>query len=100
MVFSRNYLIRTKTVINYIPLEQVLYFQYLGCNITYEEDIDRNYNINKYQCIYGTIKSIFQNKTLKEMQLKFYKAAQIHTLLSDSVCCVFKKGVSHTTEIV
>lgn len=55
MVFNGKYSIKSKRSLNKKPIEQVLHFSYLGCNIGY----DYNNNVtqlNNYQAMCGTMK--------------------------------------------
>ena len=58
MVFKGKHPISsTITVIDKV-LKQISYFQYLGCDITYQFDEDIERKINRFQTIYPTIKRI------------------------------------------
>ena len=62
-------------------IEQVSHFQYLGCDITFEEEQDINKKINTYQHICGTIRRTIKGKTRRETQMKFYKVMALPTVL-------------------
>lgn len=40
MTFHGKFPIRTKLMIDYIPIEQMSHLKYLGCDVTYENDQD------------------------------------------------------------
>lgn len=92
MAFLGSNPIRTKIVIEDQVLEQVSHFQYLGCDITYDEDKDIKNKVNTFQRICGTIRRTLKNKTRKETQIKFYKVMAVPTVLYGSECWVPKKN--------
>lgn len=52
--------VRAKIIINSKPIEQVLHFNYLGCDISYNYDNDIDRKLNKYQSMCGTIRRTFK----------------------------------------
>ena len=53
-------------------IEQVRYFNYLGCNISYCERKEVNNKVNKFRGMCGTISRTLKKKTQLSTQIKFY----------------------------
>jgi hypothetical protein len=85
-----KYPIRTKILIYNETIEQVSYFNYLGCDATYEINNDIQNKLNKCRQIYGIIVKTLKGKARKEMQIKFYKMMGVPTLLYGSEIWIFK----------
>jgi hypothetical protein len=54
MAYKGKFPVRSKINIDNCPLEQVRYFNYLGCDVTYDQDEDVNNILLKFQNICGT----------------------------------------------
>ena len=75
---------RTKIVMNVKIIEQVRYFNYLGCNISYCERKEVNNKINKFQRMCGTLSITLKGKTQLSTQIKFYKVMAVPVLMYGS----------------
>jgi hypothetical protein len=71
--------------------EQVKHFNYLGCDITHDQDGDLNRRVQKSRNICGATRRNLNWKTRKETQLEFYKTTAAPTLLYDAEAWVIKK---------
>lgn len=81
MAFCGKDHIRSKIVLNNTTLEQVSNFNYLGCDVTYNNNsADVEKNVQKYQAICGTISRTLKNKTRKDTAIKFYKTMAVPIL--------------------
>lgn len=80
MAFKGKYPIRTKIVIDEIIIEQVKYFKYLGCYISYERDIDLDKKLNNFRNVCGTIHRSLKNKTRKDTRIKFFNTIAVPML--------------------
>ena len=91
MAFKGKQLLHTKIEIDGSILEQVIQFNYLGCELSLdgEPDFDRK-KINRFQTICGTIRK-YLKKTRTDTQMKFYKAVARPTLLYGSETWLIKK---------
>jgi hypothetical protein len=56
MAFKGKFPVRSKINIENCPLEQVGNFNYLGCDVSYDQDEDVNNKLHKFQNIFGTIR--------------------------------------------
>jgi hypothetical protein len=56
VVFKGKFPVRTKIIIEYKPLEQVNHFKYLGYDVTFLEETEKDSKIKKFQNICGTIR--------------------------------------------
>jgi hypothetical protein len=63
--------IKIKIVINERILEQVLNFNYLGCNMGLNREMDINVKLQRFQKICGTIKRTSTGKVRKRLLLRF-----------------------------
>jgi hypothetical protein len=81
-----------KINIDNCPLEQVRHFNYLGCDVTYDQDEDIHNKLHKFQNICGTIWRNLKKKTRKDKQLKFYKTMPVPVLMYGSEAWVIKKN--------
>ncbi|KAJ4444055.1 hypothetical protein ANN_05844 [Periplaneta americana] len=80
MAFIGKYQIRSKIILNNMILEQVRHFNYLGCDISFDEERDLKQKVHRFQSICGTIKRTLKNKTRKDTVLKFYKTMAVPVL--------------------
>lgn len=80
MAFIGKYQIRSKIILNNMILEQVRHFNYLGCDISFDEERDLKQKVHKFQSICGTIKRTLKNKTRRDTVLKFYKTMAVPVL--------------------
>jgi hypothetical protein len=62
MAFHGKYPITINIIIDNNPIEQISHFRYLGCDVMYRTDNDKNNNIKKLKAICGSIRG-----TLKEI---------------------------------
>jgi hypothetical protein len=100
MAFWGKHPIRSKIVLQDQLLEQVSYLNYLGCEISKENDIDKK--LGRFQMLCGTTHRTLKNKTRKEKRLKFYKRMAIPALMYRSEIWVPTKKVQtriQSTEI-
>jgi hypothetical protein len=80
LAFKRKHLVGSKTEIDGSILEQVKQFNYLGCELSLDRELDFDKNINKFQSICGTIRKHLK-KTSTDIQIKFYKVVARPALL-------------------
>jgi hypothetical protein len=73
--------IRSKIVLQHQPLEQVSYLNYLGCEISKENNRDIDKKLGRFQMLCGPVHRTLKNKTRKEKRLKFYKTMAIPALM-------------------
>lgn len=81
MAYKGKYPVRTKIVIEGKSIEQVKYFKYLGCHISFERDIDLDKRLNKFRNICGTIHRHLKNKTRIETRIKFFNTVAVPVLM-------------------
>ncbi|XP_075210156.1 protein spaetzle 4-like [Lycorma delicatula] len=91
MAFLEKFPIKSKIILGDKILEQVSHFNYLGCDITYENDRDCNKKISRFQAICGTIRRTLHRKVLNETQMKFYKVMAVRALLYGSEGWILSK---------
>jgi hypothetical protein len=91
MAFWGKYPRRSKIVVENKIVEQVSHFNYLGCDVTYNEDKDCDKKLHKFQAICGTIRRTLQRKARNETQIKFYKVMAVPTILYGSEVWVTKE---------
>jgi hypothetical protein len=65
MAFKGKFPVRSKINIDNCPLEQVRHFNYLGCDVTYDQDEDVNNKLHKFQNICGTIRRNLKKENKK-----------------------------------
>ena len=70
---------RSKIEIDGSILEQVKQFNYLGCKLSLDGELDFDKNINKFQGICGYIRKNLK-KARTDTQMKFYKVVARPTL--------------------
>ena len=80
MAFHGKYPVRTKICINDNILEQVTTFNYLGCDIGFDDDNDVKKKLHRFQMICGTIRRTLGKRVTPETQIKFYKTMAIPVL--------------------
>jgi hypothetical protein len=76
MDFCGKWLVRSKLILGNQLIEQVSKFNYLGCQLSYQGEVDVNHKLEKFNYICGTIKRT-RKKTRTETQIKFYKVMAI-----------------------
>ena len=81
MAFKGIYPVRTKIVIDGIIIEQVKYFKYLGCHISFERDIDLDEKLNSFRHICGTIHRHLKNHARKDTRIKFFNTVAVPVLM-------------------
>jgi hypothetical protein len=84
MAFRGKYPVRTKTVIGNHVLEEARNFNYLGCDVSYNQDEDVMNKLLRFQGISRTIKRQLKNKTRRQTQLKFHKVMAVPMLFYGS----------------
>jgi hypothetical protein len=67
----------SKLILDNQPIEQVSKFNYLGCQLSYQGEVDVNHKLEKFNYRCGNIKRNLKNKTRTEIQIKFYKVKAI-----------------------
>jgi hypothetical protein len=72
---------RNKTLGKNWIVEKVSDFNYLGCNVTYNNDEHLNKKIRTFRSICGIISRTLKMKIRKEKFLKFYKVMAVPVLL-------------------
>jgi hypothetical protein len=90
MDFKGKHLVRSKIEIDLSIFEQVKQFNYLGCELSLDRELDFNKKINRFQSICGIIRKHLK-KTRRDTQIKFYKVAARPTLLYGSEIWVTTK---------
>jgi hypothetical protein len=90
MAFKGEHLVRSKIEIDGSILEQIKRFNYLGCELSLDRELDFDKRINKFQSICGTIRKHLK-KTRTDTQMKFYKVVVRPTLLYGSETWVTTK---------
>jgi len=80
MAFRGKHLVRSKIETDGSILEQVKRFNYLGCELSLDGELDFDKKINIFQGICGTIRKHLK-KPRTDTQMKFYKVVVRPTLL-------------------
>jgi hypothetical protein len=93
MAFWGNHPVRSKIVLQDQLLEQVSYLNYLGCEISKENDKCIDKKLGRFQMLCCTVHRTLKNKTRKETRLKFYKTMAIPALMYESEIWVSTKKV-------
>jgi hypothetical protein len=83
MAFKGKHLLHSKIEIDGSILEQVKQFNYLGCKLSLDRELDFDKRINRFQITCGTIRKHLK-KTRTDTQMKFYKVVARPTLLYGS----------------
>lgn len=78
--------IRNKIVIENQIIEQITNFNYLGCNVGMDRELDINRKISRYQQFCGTITRTLLGKCQRDTLLKFYKVIAIPMLMYGAEC--------------
>jgi hypothetical protein len=73
MAFCSKWPVRCKLIVDNQSIEQVSKFNYVGCQLSYQGEVDINHKLQKFNCMCGTIKRTLKNKTRTETQIRFYK---------------------------
>ncbi|XP_075213694.1 uncharacterized protein LOC142319905 [Lycorma delicatula] len=84
MEFMGKFPVRSKIVLGDKILERMSHFNYLGSDVTYENDGNCDKNVSRFQAICGTIRRTLHRKLLNETQMKLYKVMAVPTLLYGS----------------
>jgi hypothetical protein len=84
MAFWGKHPIQSKIVLQDQSLEQVSYLNYLGCEISKENDRDIDKKLERFQMLCGSIHRTLKKKTRKETRLKFHKTVAIPALMYGS----------------
>ena len=80
MTFKGSHPVRSKIILENKTIEQVSKFNYLGCDISFVNEIDVNNKINKFSYITGTLKRSLRNKARKDSIMKLYKTMAVPTI--------------------
>jgi hypothetical protein len=72
MAFKGKRLVRSKIEIDGSILEQVKQFNYLGCELSLDKELDFGKKVKRFQSICCTIRKHLK-KTRTDTQMKFYK---------------------------
>ncbi|NSM56166.1 RNA-directed DNA polymerase [Wolbachia endosymbiont of Atemnus politus] len=92
MAFLGNDPVRSKIVINNRIVEQVNKFKYLGCTLSYEDEIDIEIKLMNYTKITGLINKVFKpNQVQKHTRTRIYNTIAKPTLLYGSETWTQKK---------
>jgi hypothetical protein len=62
MAFCDKWPIRSKLILDNQPVEQVFRFNYLGCQFSYQGEVDVDHKLGKFNYMCGTIKQTLKNK--------------------------------------
>ena len=77
MAFKGPYPVRSKILLENKIIGQVSKFNFLGCEITFKNEIDINNKLNKFSYITGTLKRTLKNKARKDSIIKLYKTMAV-----------------------
>jgi hypothetical protein len=77
MAFCGKRLVRSKLILDNQPIEQVSRFNYLGCQLSYQDEVDVNQKLEKFNYMCSTIKRTPKNKIRTETHIKFYKVMAV-----------------------
>lgn len=91
MAFTGKHPTRSKIVIDNKVLEQVSKYTYLGCDISYSEDLDIEKKIGKFQVVCGNISRTLGKQARRETIMKFYRIMAAPVLLYGSESWVTTK---------
>ncbi|XP_039275024.1 uncharacterized protein LOC120349129 [Nilaparvata lugens] len=91
MAFKGKYPIRSKIVIDNKVLEQVSQFSYLGCEISYKDELDVEKKVGRFQMICGSISRTLGKKATTSTIMKCYKTMAAPLLLYGSESWVTSK---------
>ena len=80
MAFKGKHLVHSKIEIDGSILEKVKQFNYFGCELSLDRELDFDKKIKRFQSICGTIRKHLK-KTHTDTQTKFYKVIARPTLL-------------------
>jgi hypothetical protein len=90
MAFKGKHLVRSKIEIDGSILEKVKQFNYLGCELSLDRELDFDKKIKRFQSICGTIRKHLK-KARTDTQIKFYKVVARPTLIYGSETWVTTK---------
>jgi hypothetical protein len=85
-----KHLVRSQIVKDGSILEQVKQFNYLGCELSLDRELDFDKKVKRFQIICSTIRKHL-NKTRTDPQMKFYKVVARPKLLYGSEIWVTAK---------
>lgn len=81
MEFCSKKSMRNKLIITSEPVEQDSEFNYPGCNISFNYEMDINSKLSKCLSISGVIRRSLQERTGRKALLKFYNIMAVPLLL-------------------
>jgi hypothetical protein len=80
MAFQRKHPVRITIIINDLVLEQVSFFKFLACDLSFDYDDDLNNRLSRFQNMCATIRRTLKHRARKNVLLKFYKKVAMRTL--------------------
>jgi hypothetical protein len=81
MAFHGKYQIRSKKMLISKTIGQIQYFNYLGCDISFNCEHDLRQNMYRFQYVCGTMKRTLRNKTRKDTMLVYYEGIVVPVLM-------------------
>jgi hypothetical protein len=77
MALCGKWPVRSKLILDNQPIEYISKVNYLGCQLSYQGEVDVNHKLEKFNYICGTIKRTLKNKSRTETQITFYKVVAV-----------------------
>jgi hypothetical protein len=77
MAFCGKWPVRSELILDNQPIEQVSQFNYLGCKLSYQGEVDVSHKLQKFNYMCGTTKRTLKNKTRTETKIKFHKVMTV-----------------------
>jgi uncharacterized GH25 family protein len=77
ITFCGKWQVRSKLILDSQPTEQVSKFNYLGCQLSCQDEVDVNHKLEIFNYMCGTIKRTLKNKTRTEKHITFYKVMAV-----------------------
>ncbi|XP_075210534.1 uncharacterized protein LOC142317874 [Lycorma delicatula] len=84
VAFKGKWLVRSKIIFDGQILEQVRVFNYLGCDLSYDRNIDIDKKLSRFEEVCDLIRRTVGKQIREETQLRFYKTMAVPILTSDS----------------
>lgn len=84
---------KSKIIIENQRVEQISFFKYLGCRISYQRELDIGEKLNSFQKMCCTIRRTSRNKSRKDTQIKFYKVKAAPLLYGSETQVLYNKDV-------
>lgn len=82
MAFSQIEPVQSEIFIAVRTIVQVKYFRFLGCRLSYKEEVNVYNKINKFNLTIGTLWTNLRNNILKNALLKFFETFSVP-------CCTY-----------